>query len=321
MARALRLEYEGAIWHITSRGNERRAIFRDDRDREFFIDTLAEVVALSSWRLHAWVLMRNHAHLLVETPRVPTISRGMKRLNETYAQWFNVRHRRVGHLFQGRFKGIVVERESHLLELTRYIVLNPVRCGAARFAGDWRWSNYRATAGLVTAPEWLELDWTLAQFDPRDRVAAHDAYRRFVADGRGASYNPWESLVGQIFLGGSVFCERMQELIDARPRSREHPRAQRRVVTPTFDRIIDAVVEAFDLRGSEELRRKSRGAARKAFADLAWKEGGVTLAAIGEWMGVTPGAVAKMIRVSESMEKGDAGYRGVIGGLRNRLRA
>lgn len=92
--------------------------------------------------------MRNHVHLLVETPRAPTISRGMKRLNETYAQWFNVRHGRVGHLFQGRFKGILVERESHLLELTRYIVLNPVRCGAVRFAGDWRWSklprNYRA---------------------------------------------------------------------------------------------------------------------------------------------------------------------------------
>ena len=160
MSRQLRIEFPGAIHHVTSRGNERRNIYRDDRDRIRFLEILEEVVTLRRWVLHAWVLMSNHYHLLVETPEVG-LSRGVKKLNETYAKWFNTRHRRVGHLFQGRFKNILVERESHLLELTRYIVLNPVRCGAVKYAGDWKWSNYRATAGLTSAPPWLQTDWTL----------------------------------------------------------------------------------------------------------------------------------------------------------------
>ncbi|MBW3672334.1 MAG: transposase [Acidobacteria bacterium] len=142
MSRQLRIDFPGAIHHITSRGNERRIIYRDDRDRIRFLKILEEVVSLRRWILHAWVLMSNHYHLLIETPEVG-LSREMKRLNESYATWFNLRHRRAGHLFQGRFKNILIERESHLLELTRYIVLNPVRCHALKYAGDWRWSNYR----------------------------------------------------------------------------------------------------------------------------------------------------------------------------------
>ena len=128
MARPLRLDHAGAVWHLTSRGNERREIFREDEDRERFLRILAGVVKRFRWRVHAYVLMGNHYHLLVDTPE-PTLSRGMKHLNGVYTQNFNRRHRRVGHLLQGRFKAILVERESHLLELTRYVVLNPVRPG------------------------------------------------------------------------------------------------------------------------------------------------------------------------------------------------
>lgn len=319
MSRALRLEHAGAIWHVTSRGNERRAIFRNDRDRRFFLDTLAAVVDLHDWRLYAWVLMRNHFHLLVETPRVPTLSRGVKRLNETYAQWFNARHKRVGHLMQGRFKSILIERETHLLELLRYIVLNPVRCGAVEFAGEWRWSNYRSTAGLALAPRWLEVEWTLDQFDPFDRSAACEAYRRFVADGRGAKYRPWESVVGQVFLGGQGFCDRMQAIIDQKPRSREIPRSQKRLVTPSFDWIIDVVVSEFGLTNTSELLRKSRGPGRKALAHLAWHKGGLPMAAIAEWLGVTDWAVSKMIRASRELEASDHGYRRSIESMRDRL--
>ena len=163
MARPLRLEYPGAVWHVTSRGNERLAIFRDDEDRTQFLEVLGRGVAMFRWKLHAFVLMGNHYHLLVETPE-PNVSRGMRQLNGIYTQRFNRRHGRSGHLFQGRFKGILVERDSHLLELARYVVLNPVRAGPVRAAKDWPWSSYEATAGIGREPEWLETAATLEHF-------------------------------------------------------------------------------------------------------------------------------------------------------------
>lgn len=269
------------------------------------------------WILHAWVLMSNHYHLLFETPEVG-LSRGMKWLNQEYAQSFNVRHRRVGHLFQGRFKGILVERESHLLELVRYIVLNPVRCGAVRFAGDYEWSNYRATAGLETPPPWLETGWTLDQFDPNDRAAAHEAYRRFVADGRGAAYKPWENLVGKMFLGGAAFCDRMQVLVRSQVRSREHPRTQREFVRPSFDSIVERVESEFALT-TEELRQKSRGHARKALAQLALDDGGLTLRGVAEWLGVSDWAVAKMRRTARDLYASNTMYRARLERIRTAL--
>jgi REP element-mobilizing transposase RayT len=185
VTRPLRIEFPGAVWHIISRGNERRDIYRDDDDRRRFLGFLAHAIREHHWRLHAWVLMSNHYHLLLETPEAG-LSLGMKYLNQFYAEYFNERYERVGHLYQDRFKGILVEREGHLLELVRYIVLNPVKAGCVTFPGDYRWSNYRATAGLAPAPSWLEIDWTLEQFHPHDRVAAREAYRQFVTsyDGR-----------------------------------------------------------------------------------------------------------------------------------------
>ena len=258
--------------------------------------------------------------MLLETPRDPTLSRGVKRLNESYTRHVNSRYSRVGHVFQGRFKSVIVERESHLLELTRYIVLNPVRCGAVSHAGDWEWSNYRATAGLAPAPAWLEVDWTRAQFDERSRAAACEKYRLFVADGRGATYNPWEGLVGQIYLGGAAFCDRIQQLVDASPRSREHPRGQRRPVLPSFDEVVASVAMIFCAGSVEALRRPSHGPARKALAYLAWAEGDVAMTAIGAWLDVTPGAISKLIQTSERLERADDAYRTRLGVLREALR-
>ena len=160
VTRPLRLEHPGAVWHVTARGNERKELFRDDVDRERFLSILGRTVTLFQWRLHAYALMGNHYHLLLETP-IPTLSRGMRQLNGVYTQTFNRRHRRSGHLLQGRFKAILVEKEAHLLELCRYVVLNPVRAGLVRAARDWRWSSYWATSAEERRPEWLETTWTL----------------------------------------------------------------------------------------------------------------------------------------------------------------
>jgi putative transposase len=181
MPRRPRLLEPGAIYHVTSRGTEGRPIFLDDLDRELFLTVLAEVVELRSWMCPAYCLMTNHFHLLVQTPH-PDLAAGMHCLNSYYANFFNRRHNHVGHLFQSRYTSIVIERESHLLESCRYVVLNPVRAGLCRRPGYWRWSSYRATAGYVAPPSFLAVDWVRAQFGNEPRRAAL-RYVEFVAEG------------------------------------------------------------------------------------------------------------------------------------------
>ncbi len=180
MARPLRLEFPRAIYHLTGRGNARQKVFFTDADRELFLNTLTGVVSRYYWICHAYCLMANHYHLLVETPKT-NLSIGMRQLNGIYTQSFNRRHNRVGHLFQGRFKAILVERESHLLELCRYIVLNPARVKGSAKASTWKWSSYRATAGFASVPEFLRTDWILEQFG-KTRLRAQQQYREFVKD-------------------------------------------------------------------------------------------------------------------------------------------
>ncbi len=154
MAHPLRLEFPGALYHVTARGNARQAIVLDDRDRALFLVCLGETVARLDWICHAYCLMDNHYHLLIETPE-GHVSRGMRQLNGVFTQRMNRRHGRVGHLFQGRFKAILVERESYLLELCRYIVLNPIRAGMVTQLERYPWSSYPATRGFVVRPGWL----------------------------------------------------------------------------------------------------------------------------------------------------------------------
>ena len=148
MARPLRIEFAGALYHVTSRGDGQEAIYLGDEDREAFYAVLTEVCRRFNWMVHAECQMTNHYHLLVETPS-GNLSRGMRQLNGVYTQRFNRRHSRVGHVFQGRYKAILVQKDAYLLEFSRYVVLNPVRARMVRTARDWAWSNYRATAGMA----------------------------------------------------------------------------------------------------------------------------------------------------------------------------
>ena len=170
MARPLRIEFAGALYHITSRGNAREPIYLDDYDRHSFLQSLADTCDRHGWLCHAYCLMTNHYHLLIETQK-PTLSKGMKLINGSYTQSFNNRHQRVGHVFQGRFKAILVESNTYLLELARYIVLNPVRARMVHSTGEWPWSSYRATAGMVEGHDSLTTDWVLSKFSGQKRVA------------------------------------------------------------------------------------------------------------------------------------------------------
>ena len=237
MARPLRIEFEGALYHVTSRGNARESIFFTDSDRETFLKTLAEAVDRYSWICHAYCLMTNHYHMLVETPDAK-LSRGMRHLNGVYTQRTNRKHRRCGHLLQGRFKSILVEKESHLLELARYVVLNPVRAKMARTAKDWPWSSYRATAGMGEAPPWLTTDWLLAQFD-RDRSKAQHAYRKFVRQGRGVEI--WDELRPGQLLGPDAFADRMAPLLGQHHSVVEFPRTQRLAARPSLEALFSEI--------------------------------------------------------------------------------
>ena len=235
MARPLRLECPGAVYHVTSRGNARQAIFLDKDDRESFLGVLASVVARFKWLCHAYCLMENHYHLMIET-REGNLSWGMRQLNGVYTQVFNRRHTRVGHLYQGRYKAILVEKEAHLLELCRYVVLNPVRADLVKRPEEWGGSSYRATAGEAKKPVFLEVDWVLSQFGRR-RAEAQKAYRRYVLEGlQGKS--PWERLKGQILLGTEDFLARLREPLRGKDLLREVPRGQRYVARPALAEIF-----------------------------------------------------------------------------------
>ena len=235
MARPLRIEFPGAVYHITSRGNARQAIFIDDKDRGGFLDVVSMVAERFQWLCHAYCLMENHYHLLIETPNA-NLSKGMRELNGVYTQGFNQRYRRVGHLFQGRYKAVIVEKDNHLLSLCRYVVLNPVRVGLIKRPEHWRWSSYRATIGLWKRPSFLTIDWVLSQFGGRKRVAM-EKYRRFVMEGIDKE-SPWETLKGQIFWGTDEFIKQLSGLLDEKESIKEVPRVQRYVARPPLRELF-----------------------------------------------------------------------------------
>lgn len=181
MSRPLRICIPGGIYHVFSRGNARGAIVRDDIDRTRFLRTLGHVVDRFGWLCHSYCLLDNHYHLVIETPK-PNLPSGMRQLNGLYAQHFNRRHKRCGHLFQARYRSLLIERDSYLLAVCRYVVLNPVRAGICERPEQWPWSSYRATAGLAPAAPFLTTDWLLAQFAPTRRLAQR-RYRAYVAEG------------------------------------------------------------------------------------------------------------------------------------------
>ena len=218
MARPLRIEFPGAVYHVTSRGDRREAIFLDDLDRTTFLAVVAKALARLDAQVLAHCLMDNHYHLVLYT-RQANLSLLMRHINGVYTQEFNRRHAKVGHVFQGRFKAILVDRDAYLLELCRYVELNPVRAGVVTNPGHWPWSSYSAHTGQCIAPDWLDVLGLHRFILGREATTAHDhreaatRYAEWVADAPDARL--WdEGLRQQVFLGDAAFVERMQALVD-----------------------------------------------------------------------------------------------------------
>jgi len=293
MSRSLRLEFPGAVWHLYNRGVNRQNIFLDEGDRNLFLTILERTVHRYGWLVHAWVQMTNHYHLLVETPQT-NLSAGMHDLDGDYARAVNKRHGRIGHLFQSRFRDALVEKESHLLELIRYVVLNPVRAGMVEAPGAWPWSSYRATAGLVAPPEWLAVQWTLAQFDPWDRLEAHRLYREFVAAGAGITRSPWEDLRCGLYLGSIEFGEKLRALVGNRSSQEEYSRARRHPDRATLDELRRSVCSVCGVT-PQQLRQSRREPARALLACLARDRAGAPLRELNDVLGVKYSGVSKLV--------------------------
>lgn len=258
MSRPLRIEYAGAVYHVTSRGNEKKPVFRTDADRQNFLNTLQHVNKRYNWICHAYCLMTNHYHLLIETPD-GNLSIGMRQLNGVYTQLFNKLHGRAGHLFQGRYKSILIQKDSHLLEVCRYVVLNPVRARMVEKPGDYAWSSYLAAAGRTKPHACLSSDWVLRQFSG-ERGKAEGEYRKFVSWGIGKP-TIWTGVRGQALLGEEDFVVHLIDHIRKRKDIPEIPRRQRYTDRPSLEQLFGkkamdsiskrnrAIVEAVEKHG------------------------------------------------------------------------
>lgn len=232
MARPLRIEFPGAVYHVTSRGDRREPIFVDDVDRRALLDVLGAGLERFDASALAWCLMGNHYHFVIQT-RLANLSLLMQHINGVFTQRFNQRHRKVGHLFQGRFKAVLVDRDSYLLAVCRYVELNPVRAGLVPEAADWPWSSYATLAGWAPCPPWLDRGavwgYLLGEQPSSDALAqkAGRAYADLVAAGKDVALWP-DHLRQQMYLGDEAFVLRMQALASDRAVSdKEIPKAQR----------------------------------------------------------------------------------------------
>lgn len=305
MARPLRIEFAGALYHLTGRGNAKQRLFADEADCARFVQLLSASLQRYDVALHAYVLMGNHYHLMAETRRV-NLSRWMHWLSTAYTVYFNRRHRLTGHLFQGRYKSIVVEAEGYLLSLSRYLHLNPVR-GKVLGRGDplerrqrlraWRWSSYRGYSGVARPETWIDEEMVLGEM-AGPRKGRRVRYRRFVEEGLLREIeNPLEAVKWQAALGREDFLRGLSDRLESHPgKHREVPALRK--LRPQIDAgtILQRVAQAYECP-EEELFAKVRGNEARAVAMvLVWDNCGVRLQEMVELFQATGyTAVSQMI--------------------------
>jgi putative transposase len=290
MSRPLRIEFPGAVYHVTSRGDRREPIFVDDTDRAALLNVLGQGMQRFDAQVLAYCLMGNHYHFVLQTHQA-NLSLLMRHLNGVYTQAFNRRHGKVGHLFQGRFKAILVDRDAYLLEVCRYVELNPVRAGMVAAPGDWPWSSYRAHVGALgdqPGPPWLDtagLHGYLLQ-QPATSAADHrragQQYAALVAQGLGVAL--WDDgLRQQIYLGDEDFVDRMQALAEPpRKTTRDTPRPQRLAPRPLAHWL-------------------GVSASREEALYRAHTEGGLTMTALAAELGLSVSRVSRLIARAEAV--------------------
>ena len=285
MVRPLRIEFPGATYHVTSRGNRQEDIFADDDDRRLFLQLLGAALLRGQAQLLAYCLMSNHYHLVLQTARA-NLSAVMRQINGTYTQRYNFKHGKAGHLFQGRYKAILVDREAYLLEVCRYVELNPLRAKLLKDPSHWPWSSLRAHLGLVDAPAWLDTQQLSALMlgraatGARDLRAAQSRYQQLLASARDVRL--WQiGLRQQVYLGDDAFVARTQ--------AHAAPANLRSTTVPGVQRSTPMSIAQWLKRGPER---------SEAFA-RAHREGGHSMTAIAGEAGLSLGRVSQLIAAWE----------------------
>ena len=278
MTRPLRLEFPNALYHVTARGDNRSTIFLDHEDRQRWLDILGLVCARFNFIVHAYCQMGNHYHLMIETIE-GNLSQGMRQLNAIYSQFFNRKHRHVGHVFQGRYKAILVQKETYLLELARYVVLNPVRAALVDHPQAWRWGSYQYMIGEREPPVWLNIEWLLSQFG-HSSERARIRYREFVMQGIGKS-SPLKDTQHQFVLGDKIFVAQHAD----------------RLKETDFTAIVrdQRRLRAMPLEYYEEVCNNRDEAMARAYATTAF-----SMVEIGKHFGVSDKTVSRAVRRYET---------------------
>ncbi len=323
MGRPLRIEYPGALYHITSRGNEKREIFRDDGDRKKFCEVLADYHDRFNVYIHSFVLMKNHYHLILETPQA-NLLKVMHGINGKYTGYFNRKYGRNGHLFQGRYKGILVDKDAYLLQLSRYVHLNPVKAGIIDKPERYEWSSYPGFIGKGKKYGWVEYSWILGQFGPNEQKALQE-YKRFVDAGLEEAHDSlFSDVQGQVILGDETFVEKARSLLAGRQLSREIVNRNNLQLGPQPEKIIAAVADKY---GVEEKRITEPGAkkntARKIAMYLVHQYSGIGNNEIGkQFGGIHYTAVSKTVaRLKQEIYDGkDYGLTDLLDRLKSNVK-
>ena len=285
MGRPLRIEYPGAVYHITSRGNERKTIFVSDEDRINFLKIIEDYHERYGILIHSYVLMDNHYHIILETPK-GNLLKVMHGINSRYTGYFNRTYKRAGHLFQGRYKGILIDKDNYLIELSRYVHLNPVRAKVVDRPEKWRWSSYPGYIDKGRASRCIEYAWVLSRFGS-DIKTAKRRYRKFVEEGLAEEIpTPLEDIHGQIVLGSEGFIEKIKRIVAGRDLTSEIIERKRFTKQPNSDEIISEVAKAFGVdRAAMKEKGKRHNIARKAAIYFIQRYSGLSNEEIGKIFG------------------------------------
>lgn len=308
MSRPLRIEFEGAWYHVMNRGASRCCIFNTDEQREYFLSLLADVHSRFGAEIHAYCLMGNHYHLLIRTPE-GNLQRIMRHINGVYTQFFNRSEGRDGPLFRGRYKAILVDAAAYWVELSRYIHRNPLDAGLVEALEDYSWSSYPAYVGLTGSPDWLFTSEVLAGIGQRDQRKRYAIFMR--GDGGDELRLFMEGQRKPSLLGGETF---VRTVLEGRAKEREVPEL-RRVNRVSIDAVLHAVSQAFDEPESVLLKptrgRGVKSPARLVAMYLFYEMGGVTLAEVARVFGLasyaSTGASVRTVRrrlVDDAVLKG-----------------
>lgn len=295
MARPLRVEYSGAYYHLINRGNAGENIFDAQRDKEKFLEYLKKAVERFSIVIHTYCIMTNHYHILLETPQ-PNLSVAIQWLNGSYAAYYNKKHRRSGHLFQGRYKAILIDTDEYLKQLSRYIHLNPVRIKLVTKPAEYPWSSYPTFISGIKAPDWLETRWLLAYFGRRKKEAIKN-YKSFVEEiDIGSLENPNKHVVGGFILGDTDFVNWVKEtFLSTRDDEKEIPQLKKLRPRVSLETILQAVCNEVGC-SREQIREKGRkrNEAREIAIYLARDLSGLRCKDLGEFFGGISGAAITM---------------------------